>query len=257
MGNDAEQEPRAAERMAGDLRDAERLKRELVALVSHEFRTPLAAIVGLARTLRARHDSMDGATAEACTRALEHEANRLNRIVTNLLAVSTEFEVDLAGRADLATAARDALDVVEHADAEGARRVRLDVPDGLAVAMSPDGLRHVLVNLLENAVKFAEPDTGVSVRAAQRGKEIIFEVANVGPAIPPHEREHIFEPFVQLDSSDTRRHGGLGLGLHVVRRLVHAHGGTVTVGGDGREIVFAVRLRCADVASSTARFALV
>jgi signal transduction histidine kinase len=109
------------------------------------------------------------------------------------------------------------------------------------VAMPAEALRLVMVNLLGNALKYATPLTTVRVAARPAGPSLLaVSVTNAGPPITPADRERIFEPFVQLDSSVTRSASGVGLGLHIVRRLVESYGGTVEVASADGLVTFTV-----------------
>jgi signal transduction histidine kinase len=109
------------------------------------------------------------------------------------------------------------------------------------VAMPAEALRLVMVNLLGNALKYATPLTCVRVAARQAGPDMLaVSVANAGPTITPADRKRIFEPFVQLDSSLTRSASGVGLGLHIVRRLVESYGGMVGVDSADGLVTFTV-----------------
>lgn len=110
------------------------------------------------------------------------------------------------------------------------RSVQVECADGLRLHLNPDAAQQVLTNLLGNALKFATPGTPISVHArpsARGGTRI--EVANRGPEVPPEQRERIFEPFVQGDQSSTRTADGVGLGLHIVHRVVTAIGGDIAI----------------------------
>lgn len=230
------------------LRRAEQLERELVSIVSHEFRTPLAAVSGFAKTLTARLDHFDRETALTCARSIERQSRRLTRLVSNLLAADGEVSVQLDAATDLRRTAGEVVEEVLDFAPATTRQVRLDIPEGLAVAMSADATRRVVLNLVDNALKFAEPHTEVSVRARAVEDDVLLEVTNVGEGVAEADRERIFEPFTQLDSSDSRRFGGLGLGLSVVRRLVEAHGGRVDVRQAGHRTVFTAVLKAARIA---------
>ena len=231
--------------VVAQLRQAEQLKDELVAIVSHEFRTPLTAILGFASTLRARIDDLDRVQALTCARAIERQTKRLSAIVSNLLAANGDIEVDPGAVTDVHAVATEVVaQVAEYAPA-APRLIHVDVPTSLWAGMSAPSLRLVLVNLVDNALKFAVPHTAIKVRARARDDTIVLEVENRGGPIVDADRERIFEAFVQGDSSDSRRYGGLGLGLHVVEKVTAAYGGTVTVRNVDDRVVFTAVLPAA------------
>jgi two-component system, chemotaxis family, sensor kinase Cph1 len=108
--------------------------------------------------------------------------------------------------------------------------------------MSAETAHLVLFNLLDNAIKFGAPGTEVQVEARHEGAEVVVEVANAGAPIPSEVRARMFDAFVQGDSSDSRPADGMGMGLHVVRRLVESHHGSVDVRERDGQVVFEVRL---------------
>jgi signal transduction histidine kinase len=220
------------------LRQARDLKDQLIGVVGHEFRTPLTAIQGFARTLDARFDRMDADAVQTCTQAIEREAKRLTRMVANLLTASEELRPDVGDRCELFAAASAAVEqVVEIAPTAG-RSIRVHIPRAHVVGLPEEATTQLLSNLLDNAVKFAVPDSDIRVASGRDGAMVVVEVSNVGPAITDIDRERIFDAFVQADSSDTRRYGGMGLGLHIVRKLATAYGGRVGVYGEGPLVIF-------------------
>ncbi len=235
--------------LAARQRQAEELKKELIGIVSHEFRTPLTSIMGFSQTLTARLDYLDHETALTCARNIERQSRRLCRLVHNLLLAGEEIDSRPAEVVDLGTLAAKVVEEVAEFTPASTRVVHLRIAPELGVGMSAENARQVLEDLLDNALKFAEPQTVVRVDGHRRDDEVIIEVANVGGPIAPEDAERIFEPFVQADSSDSRRHGGIGLGLHVVRKIVEAHGGRVEVHQDGPNVVFTVYLRGAGCAA--------
>lgn len=224
--------------VVAQLRQAQTIKDELLAVVGHEFRTPLTAIQGFARTLDARFDRMDRDAAQVCTQAIEREAKRLTRMVANLLATSEEIAPGAADRCELAPVAADVVAEVVEVTPLAGRTIGVHIPPSQAVAMAPGVVHQLLFNLLDNAVKFAAAESAVRVSARQDGDEVALEVTNVGPPILGQDRQRIFNAFVQADSSDTRQYGGLGLGLHIVRRIVTAYGGRIEVYSDGPVVIF-------------------
>ena len=224
--------------VVAQLRQAQQVKSELIGIVGHEFRTPLTSIQGFARTLEARHDRMDDDAVRTCTQAIEREAKRLTRMVANVLAASEEIvpsESDVCGLAEAAaTVAAEVAETMPTAT----DIVRVHVAEDHAVRMRPDHTRHLLFSLLDNAVKFAVPESDVRLTTRREADMIVVEVTNVGSPISPAEREQIFEAFVQGDSSDSRRYGGMGLGLHIARTIVEAHGGRIAAYSEGPLVIF-------------------
>jgi signal transduction histidine kinase/CheY-like chemotaxis protein len=225
---------------------ASRAKDEFVATVSHELRTPLNAVLGWARLLRGGR--LDAAATARALEAIERSAGAQARIVDDLLDISRmvrgELRLDVRP-VDLAPVVEAAADTVRHA--ASARGIELWVsiaPKVASVAGDPGRLQQVVWNLLANAIKFSPAGGRVEVGLEPDGEEVVVSVRDGGSGIPPEFLPHLFEPFRQADGSSTRRHGGLGLGLAIVRHLVEAHGGTVAVAsaGEGRGSTFSVRL---------------
>jgi CheY-like chemotaxis protein len=241
MTSQSEQQARAeAER-------ANRLKDEFLATVSHELRTPLNAVLGLARMLTSKQ--VRGERVEHAIGTIERNAAWLAHIINDLLDVSriVAGKLSLVSEpVDLAALSRSAVDLVR----AGAAAKRIDMQfsaDVSAIAMvngDADRLKQVIVNLLTNAIKFT-PDGGrVDVSVARVGAEMEVKAADTGTGISAEFLPHVFERFSQADAGTTRRHGGLGLGLAIVRQLVELQGGSVqaTSEGEGRGATFTVRL---------------
>ncbi len=162
-------------------------------------------------------------------------------MVDNLVYSSKVIQQDGSAAADLRGVVGAVIEDLD--DVPGRERLDLQVDLSAAreVAMPAEALRLVMVNLLGNALKYATPLTTVRVAARPAGPSLLaVSVSNVGPPITQADRERIFEPFVQLDSSLTRSASGVGLGLHIVRRLVESYGGTVEVDSVDGLITFTV-----------------
>ncbi len=254
----AEQERTALLRREREARsaaeDANRLKDEFLATVSHELRTPLNAIVGWSRLLRAGQLEKDGLTH--AFEVIERNAWTQKQIIEDMLDVSRiitgKLRIGLKP-VDLVPVIYAAIDVVRPgADAKGIRiEVRVDSPD-LQVNADPERLQQVAWNLLSNAVKFSAPDGLVEVDVKRTDGRVQIEVADDGPGIPIDFLPHVFERFSQADSSSTRRHGGLGLGLAIARHLVELHGGTARAENrqNGRGAVVTVTLPVSEARTS-------
>ncbi|HUF92000.1 MAG TPA: ATP-binding protein, partial [Candidatus Limnocylindria bacterium] len=214
--------------------EASHAKDEFVATLSHELRTPLTAILGWVRMLRA--GSMDAATAERGLDVIERNARSQAQLIEDLLDVSRiatgklRLDVRPLRIADVIEAAVDTLRPA--AEAKEQRLTAVLDPRAGQVSGDPDRLQQVVTNVLSNAVKFTPKGGRVEVRLARVGSHVEIVVSDSGPGIPPQSLPHIFDRFRQADSSSTRLHAGLGIGLAVVRHLVELHGGTVGARSD-------------------------
>ncbi len=221
----------------------EQARSDFVTTASHELRTPLAAVYGAARTLRRPDLDLASEQGQRLLEIVENETERLTRIVSQILLAGQLEE----GRVDLRTEATDLGSLVESVLAAarlGAPEdieLRLAVEDDAALALADeDKLRQVLVNLLDNAIKYS-PDGGeVTVELEGRPGRVLVTVRDSGLGIPPGEEERVFEKFYRLDPGQTRGIGGSGLGLYISRELVSRMGGSLTVGsrhGEGAAFV--------------------
>jgi signal transduction histidine kinase len=238
---------REAERVArGEAEQASRARDEFVATVSHELRTPLNAVLGWARLLRL--GKLDAATTARAVETIERSAAAQAQTVDDVLDVSRilrgELRLDVRP-VDLIPVIEAAVEAVRAAAA--ARRIVLALslsPRAGQVSGDQGRLQQVVWNLLSNAVKFTPSGGRVEVRLDREGDEVVIAVRDTGMGIDPGFVPHLFERFRQADSSSTRAHGGLGLGLALVRHLVEAHGGVVRAGSAGRGLgsTFSVHL---------------
>jgi two-component system sensor histidine kinase KdpD len=206
------------------LRRTDELKSALLDAVSHDLRTPLASIIGSAGSLRQADVSWSAAEREDFARTIEQEAERLNRIVGNLLDLSRIQGGTLRpARAwhDPALVLRDAAERLRTGRADA--RITIDVPDDLAPAfIDPVEVDQVVANLVENALKYAG-EVSISARDGDGTLEVVVE--DSGPGIPSASLPRLFEPFYRAPGADAVR--GSGLGLAVARGLVQAHGGRI------------------------------
>ncbi|HEX8113050.1 MAG TPA: PAS domain S-box protein [Kofleriaceae bacterium] len=231
-------------RLEEEAERAHRMKGEFLATMSHELRTPLQAILGYASMLE-RGIARDPAKATA---AILRNATAQTRLVEDILDVSriSSGKLQLAmTRVDIVAAIRAALESIRPAAL--ARRIQISdslPPDLGDVLGDSDRLQQVVWNLLSNAVKFTPMDGVIEVRAERSGSTLRVIVRDTGKGIAPEHLTTIFERFRQVDSSTTREHRGLGLGLAIVRYLVEAHGGTVHAEspGPGQGATFIVTL---------------
>ena len=225
---------------------ASRAKDEFLATLSHELRNPLNAILGWTRMLRA--GKLDADRAARALETIERNAQMQAALVEDMLDVSRIITGKLmlnVGALDLRTVVAAAFDTVRMAADAKQIDVRLLLDDDVDLASGDaDRLQQVVWNLLSNAIKFTPSGGVVEVRTRRDGSHVELAITDSGQGIPPEFLPHVFERFRQADSSSTRVHGGLGLGLAIVRHLVELHGGTVAVSseGKGRGATFTVRL---------------
>jgi signal transduction histidine kinase len=213
-----------------------RLREDFVSSVSHELRTPLSQIRLFAETLRLDRVR----TPEERRRSLEiidQEARRLTQLVENALAVSRSERGAgaIAPREqDVAEILRRAVEGFEPLAVAAGARVVTDLPATAAGVVDADALRQVVVNLLDNAVKYGPRGQSVSVRLENEGGQLFLSVEDEGPGVPARDRERIFERFVRLDRDRASERAGAGIGLAVARELVRQHGGTIRAEGGAR-----------------------
>lgn len=236
----------ARERVAREeAEEANRLKDEFLATVSHELRTPLTAVLGWVQMLRT--GTLPPEKRERALATVERNARAQGQLVEDLLDVSRI----MTGKLKLEVSSVDVSQVVEAAleslrpaaEAKGIRvQAALDSSGTIMGDMSR--LQQVVWNLLSNAVKFTPKGGRVQVLVERRSSSVEITVADTGQGISPQFLPHVFERFRQADGSTTRKAGGLGLGLAIVRHLVELHGGTVMAAseGEGRGASFIVSL---------------
>jgi two-component system sensor histidine kinase BaeS len=231
---------RAFNRMAAELsardeavRTVDRLRRQMLADVSHELKTPLTAMCGYLETLQMPDLALDAETRERYLQTLERETRRLDRIVQDL--------VDLArlengvGLLDVRVFALERLfgHVVQRHDQDArAREVALRVsvaPEADQVLGDPDRLEQVVENLVANALRHTPPGGHVEMCGRAEGDAIVLTVADSGTGIAPEHVPHVFERFYKVDAARTRDANGSGLGLSIAKAIVERHQGTIQV----------------------------
>jgi PAS domain S-box-containing protein len=224
---------------------ANRLKDEFLATVSHELRTPLTAILGWAHMLRVNQfDEHDTANA---LETIERNAHAQAQLIDDLLDVSRiitgnlRLDVRQVEPGSFIVAAVEALRPA--AEAKGVRIRRVLDTGVVSVVGDPARLQQVVWNLLSNAIKFTPKGGSVQVGLERIDSHIQITVSDTGAGIKAEFLPHVFERFRQADQKTTRHHGGLGLGLAIVRHLVELHGGTVEADspGEGRGATFVVK----------------
>ena len=213
-----------------DAEKANRLKDEFLATLSHELRTPLNAVIGWTRILRSGR--LDNESSSHAIDVIERNAWAQKQIIEDILDVSRVITGKLQlhlGPVDLVSVVSAALDAVRPALEAKDIRVETHYQQGLKViAGDADRLQQVVWNLLSNASKFTPGGGVISIHIRQDNAHLEIEVSDTGPGIAPEFLPYVFERFRQADGSTTRTHGGIGLGLAIVRHLVELHGGVIS-----------------------------
>lgn len=215
-----------------ELRKLERIRRDFVANVSHEFRTPLTAIQGFTETLLAGAMDDPNNRLRFLGIILEH-SRRLARLTEDLLKLSQmdadRLELEVR-RVSVAALVESCYETARHRAAEKELTLSLDLPSMVAdVAGDARRLQEVLQNLLDNATQYTLPGGKIILSVTQSGDEVIFTVADTGIGIPQADQPRIFERFYRVDAARSREAGGTGLGLAIARHLIEVHGGRLWV----------------------------
>jgi two-component system sensor histidine kinase KdpD len=222
--------------------ETERLRSALLSAVSHDLKTPLTSILSAGQMLARDDVTLDPPARAALVSTVIEETERLEALVTNLLAM-TRLE---SGSVDL----RKREEAVDAVLGSALRRlsgrlqrhpVHTDVPAEVPlIAIDPMLIEQVFINLLENAIRYAPDGSAIDIRVTTSGTEVTFELSDRGPGIAPDEVEKIFEKFYR-GTQATKRDGGVGLGLTICRAIVAAHGGRIEArnrAGGGTTIQF-------------------
>jgi PAS domain S-box-containing protein len=229
-----------------DAEEANRLKDEFLATLSHELRTPLNAVIGWSRMLSSGR--LDRESSKHALEVVERNAWAQKQIIEDILDVSRvitgKLQLNLSS-VDLVSVVDAALDAVR--PALEAKEIQIETLIDASLRMvsgDADRLQQVVWNILSNAAKFTPNGGRVEISVSQTATHVHMQVRDSGPGIDPAFLPHVFERFRQADGSTTRTHGGLGLGLAIVRHLVELHGGTIAVENrdDGSGASFTIRL---------------
>jgi signal transduction histidine kinase len=225
---------------------ANRAKDEFLATVSHELRTPLSGVFGWARMLQSA--SLDEATRLRAVDVIVRSSAAQLQLIDDLLDVSRivtgNMRLELRSL-DIGPIVDAALDAVRPVAGSKAIELTADLGSGpIIVVGAADRLQQVVWNLVMNAVKFTPRGGRIDVSLRETGEDVEISIADSGEGVAPELLPHIFDRFRQEDSSSTRKHRGLGLGLALVRHIIELHGGVVTAHspGKGKGSTFTVRL---------------
>ncbi len=226
-----------------ELRRLETVRRDFVANVSHELRTPLASIRAMAETLQ------DGAVDDPAVsgrflRIIVAEVERLTRILEDLLVLSrAESQIPERNAFPMHTLIRDVVERFQQQAKKAGITLSYTTPTPLMVLASPDLMEQVLVNLVDNAIKYTQSGGQIEVTAEAQDEQVIVHVADTGIGIMSQDLPRIFERFYRVDKARSRQSGGTGLGLSIVKHIVEMHGGNVTVNSEyGRGSTFSFSL---------------
>jgi signal transduction histidine kinase/DNA-binding response OmpR family regulator len=226
-------------------RDANRLKDEFLATLSHELRTPLSAILGWSELLKRRHTPAD---IDRGLEVIQRSVRSQMKLIEDLLDVSRinngklKVQMKDVRLQQIVTASVESIKPTADARNISVDTVFQDAHD--EIFGDPDRLHQVICNLLGNAVKFSPANSRIGVTVNRRGHNVSVKVEDHGMGIDPAFLPHVFDRFRQADSSSTRSHGGLGIGLAIVRHIVEIHGGTVVAHseGHGKGATFTIEL---------------
>lgn len=221
---------------ARELREADRRKDEFLATLAHELRNPLAPIRSALEILRS--PEIDAETAEAAQLTMDRQLSHMVRLIDDLLDVSriSRGKLELRrNRVDLTSILYHSLETCRPLAAIAGHELVVSLPeDPLPVDGDPVRLSQVFSNLLNNACKFTQAGGRISLAARIESRHVLVEVEDNGPGIPIDQLSRIFELFSQVDSTIERSHGGLGIGLTLVKQVVELHGGTVAAQSEGK-----------------------
>lgn len=220
------------------LRKLEQMRADFVANASHELRTPLTVIKGYAETLLG--GALDDRDAsKKFVQVMDQEANRLQRLVDELLILSRVESYTSQGNVeslDIISIIRSATDEIRQRFIDKGLELNLDIPAALAlVAANRDRVKQVLVNLLDNALKYTPSGGNVLVTASEDERDVKISVKDTGIGIPRKDFNRIFERFYRVDKARSRQMGGFGLGLSIVKHIVESSGGKIGVNSNPNE----------------------
>lgn len=225
--------------------ETELLRNTLLSSVSHDLRTPLAAITGAASTLLELRPPAPAESQRELIETIYDESERMDRVINNLLDMTRLEAGGLSIKKEWQPIQEIVGSALPHLDRRlRGREVKVDIPrDALLVRADAVALEQVLTNLIDNAVEYTPPDTAIEIRAFARDGQVVVEVADRGPGLPPGTEQRVFEKFFRARPSDARR--GIGLGLAISKGIIEAHGGRMTAAnrpGGGAAFQFALPL---------------
>ncbi|HYH08676.1 MAG TPA: GAF domain-containing protein [Thermoanaerobaculia bacterium] len=244
-------------RLYSAAQSANRAKDEFLATLSHELRTPMTAVLGWARMLKL---GLSETEAQVAVDAIEQSASAQAQLIEDVLDVSRIMSGKLTfdpRPVDLRTVAQAAITTVHPAAAAKGIEILTSIPPILPPVSGDEGrLQQIIWNLLSNAIKFTSKGGSVTLRLAHEGSLVRLTISDTGEGIDRAFLPYVFEPFRQADSSSTRPHGGIGLGLAIVRSLVEMHGGRIRAASEGKGHGASFTLELPVLEAAPAMFAL-
>ncbi|MFL6139260.1 MAG: sensor histidine kinase [Frankiaceae bacterium] len=220
-------------------------REDLLATVSHEFRTPLTAIRGAALTLRKHRAKLSAAKMDELLDAVLANTDRLSRLLENMLTAAEVRQPDSNAVSNVYQVATEVAMLVHGAHAVRTPRVAVAIDDDIEAVVERAALHQILANLLDNAIVHAAPGSQAIVSGAVEAGEVVITVANEAHGVDATTLAGLFEPFTQGDASITRPKQGAGVGLYVVRRLIEVSKGKLTVHSQPGWVSVEVRLPAA------------
>ena len=230
------------------LKRLERMRRDFVANVSHELKTPITSVKGFVETMRAQPDISEE-ERKRFLGIIARQADRLNAIIDDLLALSRIEHDTEAGETQLEPTRlkpviASAVQLCRHKAEERNIGVDVQCPLALSALAEPRLLEQALTNLVDNAIKYSEPGSRVEVTCTTEGASVIIGVRDFGCGIEARHLPRLFERFYRADKARSRSLGGTGLGLAIVKHIAQLHGGRVQVESEpGRGSLFTLRLQ--------------
>jgi signal transduction histidine kinase len=220
-----------SERMARNLRDLDRVKSEMIQLLSHELLTPVTVIQGTTRTLADLRDSLSADDVRGLAEGMGRATSRIKRLVANLTATARLDREDV----EIATQPMAVGDIIQRSLLElTGPQSRLRLPERRSARLrlwaDPHLAPLALTTILENALALSPAESEIEVEARE-GEDVEIRVADRGPGVPEEVRERIFQAFTQADPGTTRHHEGLGISLYLASKIMAAHGGRIGVEG--------------------------
>lgn len=229
-----------------EAREAVKRRDQFLAMLSHELRNPLGAVLNATNLLA--HDDVDHETARLAYEVIQRQAQQMARLLDDLLDVSRVIQGKIEMRCevlDLRDIVRDVVQALGPVFEARQQKLSVTVPDEwLFVRADPARLLQIQENLLANAAKYTPPGGQVWFKVEREGDDVVIQVRDTGAGIPPAMIERIFDPFVQSNETLDRSDGGMGVGLTLVKHLVEMHDGSITAQSDGpgQGSLFVVRL---------------